>query len=83
MLRGGAPTPPFLTPPFNNPLLQSPLQATPKDGKVILTWGPPDNGGCVSTYVVNVEDPYLRTSGAVQVRHAYGQGPAAMRLSTA
>lgn len=32
------------------------LRATPKDGKVILTWSPPANGACVDTYVLNVYD---------------------------
>ncbi|KAJ9508574.1 hypothetical protein QJQ45_012136 [Haematococcus lacustris] len=42
------------------------VQAKVKDGAVLLSWSPPEDGSCVATYIVDVYDPGLRSSGPVQ-----------------
>lgn len=42
------------------------VKATPKDGRLILSWSPPADGSCVQTYVVNVLDPDMRSGIPVQ-----------------
>ncbi|KAL6763251.1 fibronectin type III [Haematococcus lacustris] len=42
------------------------VQAKVKDGAVLLSWSPPEDGACVATYIVDVYDPGLRSSGPVQ-----------------
>ncbi|KXZ42697.1 hypothetical protein GPECTOR_124g497 [Gonium pectorale] len=56
-------------------------RATPKDGKVLLTWGPPANGGCVSAYVVNVYDPFYRGTTPAQSTSTSGRSAAVEGLA--